>query len=520
MGLLRSTAVVGGMTLVSRVTGFLRDVVFAVVFGAGAGTDAFFVAFKVPNFLRRLFAEGAFAQAFVPVLAEYKARRARDEVRELLARTAGTLAVVLFGLTVVAVAASPVLVMIFAPGFLADAGKFELTAAMLRLTFPYLLFIALTALAGSVLNTFGRFAIPAVTPVLLNLCLIAAALWLAPRMAEPVTALAWGVFAAGIAQLLFQLPALRREGLLVVPRWGWRHPGVQKVVRLMLPALFGSSVMQVNLLFDTLIASFLVSGSVTWLFFADRMVEFPLGVFGIALATVILPSLSREHAAENPEAFSRTLDWALRWVLVIGLPAALALVVLAGPIITTLFQYGAFGPWDAAMAAVALMAYGFGLLGFILVKVLAPGYYARQDTRTPVRVGLIAMGANMGANVAFVGAMLWAGLPGAHAGLALATTASAFLNAGLLWRGLRRAGVYVPGPGWRRLAAQVAAAGAAMTALLWWLAGEPGQWLGGAPAWRAGRLALCVAAGAAVYFGVLAAAGWRLSALRRPGQAR
>jgi putative peptidoglycan lipid II flippase len=518
MGLLRSTAVTGGMTLVSRVSGFLRDVVFAYVFGAGPATDAFFVAFKIPNFLRRLFAEGAFAQAFVPVLSEYKTQRDKEAVRDLVRHVSGTLAVLLFILTVLAVVAAPILVMVFAPGFVRDPAKFDLTAEMLRLTFPYLMFIALTALAGSVLNTFGRFAIPAVTPVLLNLCLIAAALWLAPQMDQPIMALAWGVFLAGVVQLAFQFPALAREGLLLRPRWGWRHAGVRRVIKLMIPALFGSSVMQINLLFDTLIASFLVSGSVTWLFYADRMVEFPLGVFGIALATVILPSLSHKHASNDAQAFSRTLDWALRWVLVLGTPAAIALVILAGPILSTLFQHGQFGPEDVEMAALALMAYGFGLLGFILVKVLAPGFYARQDTRTPVRVGLIAMAVNIGGNILFVVPWALSGLSGPHAGLALATTVSSFVNAMLLFRGLKRAGVYRARSGWSRLASQVVIANAVLAALLVWQAGELTGWVEASVVDRATRLGVCIVSGAAAYFLSLWVTGLRLTALHRPGQ--
>ncbi len=517
MGLLRSTAVTGGMTLVSRITGFLRDVVFANVFGAGVGTDAFFVAFKIPNFLRRLFAEGAFAQAFVPILGEYKARRDLAAVRDLISHASGTLAVLLFWLTVVAVAASPAVVTLFAGGFLLKhPDTFELTAAMLRLTFPYILFIALTALAGSVLNTWGRFAVPAVTPVLLNLCLIAAALWLAPHMDQPVMALAWGVLLAGVVQLAFQFPALARQGLLVRPRWGWRHEGVQRIIRLMIPALFGSSVMQINLLLDTLIASFLVTGSVTWLFYADRMVEFPLGVFGIALATVILPSLTRSHTRDEPEAFARTLDWALRWVILLGVPAAVGLVLLAGPILATLFLHGEFGALDVRMASLALMAYGLGLLGFILVKVLAPGYYARQDTRTPVKVGLIAMAVNMTANVVFVLALLHYEVAGAHMGLAMATTLSSFVNALLLFRGLRRQGVYHARPGWGRLAGQVGLAALAMGVFLVVRVGPLADWMAAGIGTRALWLAEAVAGGGLVYFAVLLATGWRPAMLRRP----
>ncbi|MCW8901455.1 MAG: murein biosynthesis integral membrane protein MurJ, partial [Gammaproteobacteria bacterium] len=447
MGLFRSTAVVSSMTMVSRVFGLLRDMVFTRIFGADAGTDAFLVAFKIPNFLRRLFAEGAFSQAFVPVLTGVKNEEGDEAVSDLVRNTLGTLAGILFFMTVLAAIATPILVMIFAPGFIDQPEKFDLTTDMLRITFPYILFMSLTALSAGILNSYGRFAIPAFTPVLLNLSLIAAAIWLAPLMEVPIMALAWGVFIAGVAQLAFQIPFILKLGLLRWPRWGWRNSGVRRILKLMLPGIFGSSVMQINLLFDTLIASFLVSGSVTWLYLSDRMVELPLGIFGIALATVILPNLSQKHAAGDPKAFSRMLDWALRWVLVIALPAAVALAVLAGPILSTLFLYGDFRPLDVEMASISLLVYSSGLIGFILVKVLAPGYFARQDTKTPVKVGLIAMVANMIMNVAFVVPMLKLGWTAPHAGLALATSISAFINAGLLYRGLKKAGVYLPQTG-------------------------------------------------------------------------
>jgi len=490
------------MTLLSRLLGFVRDLVFARLFGAGASMDAFLVAFKIPNFLRRMFAEGAFSQGFVPVLGEYKAQRDAAEVRVLVDRVAGTLALVLAGLTLVAVVAAPLLILLFAPGFHADASRYDLAVSMLRLTFPYLLFISLTACAGGILNSYGRFAVPAFTPVLLNLALIGAALWLAPRMAEPVVALAWGVLVAGIVQLAFQLPALARLGLLPRPRPAFRDPGVRRVMKLMAPALFGASVTQINLLIDTLIASFLAAGSISWLYYSDRLVEFPLGVFGIALATVILPNLSQRHAETDPEAFSRTLDWALRWVVVIGTPATVGLFVLAAPLLTTLFHYDAFGARDVHMAARSLMAYAVGLQGFILVKVLAPGYFARQDTRTPVRIGIIAVGVNVTLNLALV-------LPLAHAGLALATSLAAFVNAGLLFRGLHKDGVYRPLPGWSALAWRVAIASLTLAGLLWWGAGDLGRWFAWSGYERAGQLLLWVVAGAIVYFAVLAAAGLR-----------
>ena len=483
----RSLLTVGGWTLLSRLLGFLRDVVLAGAFGAGPAADAFFVAFKIPNFLRRLFAEGAFAQAFVPVLAAWKeageARgEGRERVRELAAHAAGALGSVLLGLTVLGVLGAPLLVGLFAPGFLGDPQRFGLAAEMLRLTFPYLLLIALTALAGSVLQTYGRFAPPAAAPVLLNLCLIGAALLLAPRMDPPVVALAWGVLAAGLAQLLLQLPTLAREGLLARPRLRWGHPGVRRILRLMLPAMLGSSVAQLNLLLDTLLASFLAAGSVSWLYYSDRLVEFPLGVFGIALATVLLPGLSRALARGEGEAYRASLDWALRWVAVVAVPAALGLAALAGPLLATLFQRGAFSPQDVAMAARSLMAYALGLAGFILVKVLAAAFHARQDTRTPVRIALRALGANAVLNLLLV----W---PLAHAGLALATSLASLLNAALLLR--------------------VALAGTAMSLVLLAGAGPWEAWTGWGEGERAWRLAAWVAGGAAVYGAALLLLGLR-----------
>ncbi len=479
------------MTLISRLLGFVRDVVIARFFGADSGTDAFFVAFKIPNFLRRLFAEGAFAQAFIPVLAEYKEKGAEEALKLFVDRTAGTLALVLFCVSAVGVIGAPVLIMLFAPGFQLSGGDFELSVSMLRLTFPYLLFISLTAFAGSLLNSWGRFAVPAFTPVFLNICLISAAVWLAPMMDEPIMALAWGVLLAGIVQLLFQFPFLIRLGLLPRPRIALSDPGVRKIIKLMIPAIFAASVTQINLLLDTLIASFLQPGSITWLYYSDRLVEFPLGIFGIALATVILPSLSKNHIAKEPEVFSKSLDWGLRLVLIIGLPAALGLFMLAGPMLTTLFQYDAFTARDVRMAELSLRAFSFGLLAFIMVKILVPGYTARQNTRTPVRIGVIAMVSNMVMNLILV-------FPLAHAGLALATALSAYLNAVLLLRGLRREGIYKPEAGWVTLSLKIAIAGGVMVAVLTQV-GDLAVWLERGAAERAGYLFVWILAGFSVY---------------------
>ena len=509
--LLKSTGVVGASTTASRVFGFVRDVVIAQAFGASAGADAFFVAFRIPNFLRRLFAEGAFSQAFVPVLSNYRAQRDIAEVRDLASHVSGALIGALTVVTVAGVVAAPVLVAVFAPGFVSDPEKYALAVEMVRITFPYAFFISLVAFAGGILNTYGRFAVPAFTPVLLNLCLIGAALWLAPVLDVPVVALAWGVLAAGIVQLAFQFPFLSALGMLVRPRLRRAHKGVARVVSLILPAVFGVSVSQINLLVDTMIASFLVTGSVSWLYFSDRMVEFPLGVFGIALATVILPHLSRQHAGAARGSFSDTLDWSLRLVVLIATPAAVGLGVLAAPILTTLFQYGEFSAHDVEMAARSLLAFSLGLIAFVAVKVLATGYFSRQDTRTPVRVGVVAMLANIVLNLLLV-------VPLAHAGLALATTLSAFLNAGLLLRGLVKRGVFRPRAGWGGFVARVAAGNLALGAVLWTVRGEPADWLEAQAATRALRLCGFVALGMVLYAGVMLGLGMRPRDLAAPGR--
>ncbi len=502
--LIKSTLVTGGMTLLSRISGLVRDMAFAHLLGASAGVaaDAFYVAFRIPNFFRRIFGEGAFAQAFVPVLAEHKTRGVQARLRAFVDHVAGVFALVLFLVTLIGVVAAPVVVLALAPGFAALPEKYELTVQMLRITFPYLFFISLVAMAGGILNTYGRFGVAAFTPVLLNLCLIGAVFGLAPYMQQPALALAWGVFIAGLVQLLFQIPFLRRLGLLPRPRLFSKESGAGRVFRLMLPAIFGVSVAQINMLVNTLLASFLVTGSVSWLYYSDRLMEFPLGVFGIALATVILPSLSRKHAAASMTEFSHLLDWALRWVFLIATPATVALIVLSRPLLITLFQYGAFGATDVEMAARAVEAFAFGLLGFVLVKVLAPGFYARQDTRTPARIAVVAMLANVLFSLALVFSL-------AHVGLALAISLAAFVNAALLFHLLRRQRIYTALPGWPRYFAQVAGASALMGLILWWGAGEAVTW-SAASAWeRAARLALWVGVGGIVYVSAILALGIR-----------
>lgn len=502
-GLMRSGLVVSAMTMLSRVMGLARDVVVATLLGAGDGADAFFVAFKIPNFLRRLFAEGAFNQAFVPVLSEYSTQRSREEIRALLNATAGSLTAVLALMTAVAMLCAPWLIWVFAPGFGSDPEKLALTADMLRLTFPYLLLISLTAFSGSVLNTWNRFAVPAFTPVLLNLSLIGAALFLMPLMEEPAMALAWGVLIAGAAQLVFQVPFLLRLGLMPTPWPNFAHEGVRRILKLMGPALFGVSVSQINLLLDTVLASLLAAGSVSWLYYSDRLVELPLGVFGVAIGTVILPALSKRHADQSKEHFAAMLDWAIRIVLLLGLPAALALAVLAEPLLITLFHYGAMTDNDIQMAAMSLRAYAFGLVAFMLIKVLAPGFFARQDTKTPVKVGIIAMVANMVFNLL----LIW---PLAHAGLALATALSAFLNAGLLGYLLYKQQVLVFQPGWKRYAVQLIGGSGLMCAALYFVAPDWQAWLTFGLWQRISWVTGLVILGGSLYFAWLAALGLRV----------
>lgn len=514
MNLLKSTGVVGLMTFLSRILGLIRDLVFARFFGAGVGMDVFVVAFQIPNFLRRLFGEGAFAQAFVPVFSEYHAKHSSDEVRELANRVAGTLGLILLVITIVGVLAAPLLIWLFAPGFSTQPGKFELAVGMLKITFPYIFFISLTGFAGGMMNTYGRFGVPAFTPVLLNLSLIGASVLFAGYFDQPIFALAWGVFFAGVVQLGFQLPFLAKLGLLPRPRWGWRHEGVQKILKLMLPAIFGASAAQLNLIVDRIIASWLVLGSVSWLYYSDRLMEFPLGVFAVALATIVLPGLSKRHAATDAKGFSDTLDWAFRLVLVIALPASVALFLLAGPMLATLFQYGEFSEHSVRMAGYSLQAYAVGLLGFSMVKVLVPGYFARQDAKTPVKIGILAMLVNIVLNLALVIPMVRFGFVAPHMGLALATGLSALLNAALLFNGLRRGEIYQPLPGWWLLLLRVFVANVVMALVLFYLKGDLGEWLSADWQSRVLNMMKCIFLGALAYLATLWLVGVRIKHLR------
>ena len=503
------------MTLLSRVFGLLRDITIATFFGASGGTDAFLVAFKIPNFMRRLFAEGAFSLAFVPVFSEYKEKHNKAALKDLLDHVAGTLGGFLLVLSILGMIFAPALVYIFAPGFTSNAEQFQLTADLLRITFPYIFFIALVALAGGVLNSFHQFAIPAFTPVLLNICLIASVFFAAPYFDEPLMALAWGVALAGVAQLLLQFPSLIKLGLMPTPKIKRGHEGIKKITRLMLPAIFGSSVAQINLLLDTVIASFLITGSVTWLYYSDRLLEFPLGVLGIAIATVILPTLSQQHARASAEQFNQTLNWALRLVTLITIPACIGLFILAAPILSTLFEYGKFTANDTYFSSLSLMAYMLGLPALIVIKILAPGYYARQDTRTPVRIGIIAMVSNMIMNIAFVVPLVLFDYEAPHVGLALATSLSAYINALMLYRGLRSKAIFTPQDGWMAWIFRIIMASIAMAAAVIWLNPDTIQWSQWSLSESLAHLAYIILSAVVVYFLLLWLQGLRPGQLKK-----
>jgi len=508
MNLLKVLATVSSMTFISRVLGFVRDAIIARVFGAGVMTDAFFVAFKIPNLLRRLFAESAFAQAFVPILAEYKNQRGAEEARLLADHVAGVLALALIAVSVIGVLAAPAIIYLTAPGFAATPDKYQLAVELLRITFPYILFISLTAFAGGILNTHSRFSVPAVTPALLNVSFIVFAVWGTPYFDPPVLALAWAVFIGGVLQLAFQVPFLVRLGLLPRLRLNFRDPGVSRVLRQMGPAVFGVSIGQVSLVINNIFASFLATGSVSWLYYADRLMEFPAGMLGVALGTILLPSLSKYHASRSADDYSQLLDWGLRITLLLAVPAAAALALLAVPLVTTLFQYGAFSAVDTFATRDAVMGYSVGLVGLILVKVLAPGFYARQNIKTPVKVAIVSLAATQLMNLALVWHLK-------HAGLALAISFGACVNAGLLYILLRRAGIYRPQPGWAIFTLKLGLAVYVMGAVLWLTTGSASEWLAASALERATRLTCVVVAGAAAYFAALWALGFRLRDFNR-----
>ena len=504
MNLLRVAASVSGMTLLSRITGFLRDTLIAIHFGAGATADAFFVAFRIPNLLRRLFAEGAFSQAFVPVLGQWRKEKGEEATRVLAGKVMGALALALLVVTVIGVIAAPALVYLIASGFAKDADKFGLTVAMLRVCFPYILFISLTSFAAGLLNTYGKFKAAAFAPVLLNLSFIAFILWATPWFARPVMALAVAVFVGGVAQLAFLFACLARIGMLTLPRWDPRDEGVVRVLKLMAPAALGVSVAQISLVINTQIASRLGDGPVSWIYYADRLLEFPSALLGVALGTVLLPSLVRHHGTADGRSYSSLIDWGLRLTLVLALPAALALALLAVPMLSTLFWHegSAFTRHDVMMTRNALIAYSVGLAGLILVKVLAPGFYARQNIRTPVKIAVATLVVTQLLNLAFVPVF-------AHAGLALAISIGACFNAAWLWFLMLRSGAYRPEPGWGAFLMKLAVALYLMGGALWYSMGREASWFEITSGARALKLTLVIAAGAASYFAALYVMGFR-----------
>lgn len=498
--LLKFTALTSMMTLVSRVSGLVRDIIMANVLGSSTMADAFFVAFRIPNFLRRIFGEGAFSQSFVPVFTEMRAENSA-EAKNFVAATAGRLSLIVLVLSILGVVFAPWIVKLFAPGFIDQADKFDLTVNALQIMFPYLFFISLVAMSGAILNTLNQFLIPAATPVLLNLCLIAALLFAVPYFDSVSQALAVGVIAAGVLQLLFQIPSLKKAGVLAMPNLR-ANKGTNKVFSLMLPAILGVSVAQINTLINTILASFLVTGSVSWLYYSDRLMEFPVGVFGIALATVVLPSLSREYQKGTEDSFAAMMDWALRWVVMIAAPAALALSLLAVPLLATMFQYNAFSADDVFKSALSLRAYSIGVVAFILIKVLAPGFYARQNTKTPVRIAMIAIACNIVLSLILIG-------PLKHVGLALAIGLAAWINASLLAIALWHQKIYRPRSGWLVYLLKISISLLVMGLVISFTQKADQVWLQYNLWQRIGHLLMVVAAGAVSYFVCLYLVGLR-----------
>ena len=510
MNLLKALATISSLTLVSRILAFVRDVLIARIFGAGMATDAFFVAFKLPNLLRRLFAEGAFSQAFVPIFGEYKNRRSLLESKLLVDHVVTLLAIILFVVTLIGIIAAPVLVYISAPGFVKEPDKFALTVQLLRITSPYIFFISLVAVAAGILNTYNKFWVPAFAPILLNICFIGAALWLAPYCDPPIMALGWAVFLAGFVQLAFQIPFLKKIGML--PKWSFnlKDAGVWRIIRQMGPAVFGVSIAQISLIINTIFASFLAAGSVSWLYYADRLMEFPSGMLGVALGTILLPSLSKHYADNSTEEYSRLLDWGLRLTFMLTLPAALALGMIAVPLLATFFQHGAFATSDVLMTREALVGYSFGLIGIILVKILAPGFYARQDIRTPVKIGIVTLLATQAMNALFIGWLQ-------HAGLALSIGLAACFNSAILFHFLRKRGIYRPEPGWGVYFTKLGIALLALGLTLWFGMGSEQHWLTTHGWARILHLSALVVGGVVVYFAVLWLLGFRFKDFAKRG---
>jgi putative peptidoglycan lipid II flippase len=513
MNLLKTLATISGMTMLSRVTGLLREFLIARAFGASAYTDAFFVAFRIPNLLRRLFAEGAFSQAFVPILAEYKNQKGDEATKALVDHVATVLTWTLLLTCVAGILAAPTVVYLIATGLKSNAKAFDVAVVMTRIMFPYIGFMSLVALSGGILNTWREFKIPAFTPVLLNLSFIAASLFLAPHLQQPVYALAIAVFVGGVLQLLVQIPALVKIGMLprlsLNPVFAFSDPGVRRVLKQMVPATFAVSVAQISLMINTNIASRLANGSVSWLSYADRLMEFPTALLGVALGTILLPSLSKANSDGDTVEYSALLDWGLRLTFLLALPCAVGLATLSEPLTATLFHYGKFDAQDVAMTGNALLAYGAGLIGLILVKILAPAFYARQDIRTPVKIAIGVLIATQLMNLLFVP---WI----AHAGLALAIGLGACLNALFLYRGLRRRGIYTPKDGWRLFFARLTGALFLLAGVALWSAAQF-DWMGmkAHPLLRIGALFLVMGVCGATYFGALLAMGFRFRDFRR-----
>lgn len=515
MSLFKAASTISVLTLASRVTGLVREFLIAAAFGASAMTDAFNVAFRIPNLFRRLFAEGAFSQAFVPALAHSKERDGEEATRQLIDSVATVLAWILLVTCVVGVVAAPLLVYALASGFQKDPRGFDVAVLLTRFMFPYIGFMSLVALAAGILNTWKKFAVPAATPVLLNVCMILSAWLLAPVLQrngiEPIFAMAVGVMAGGVLQLAVQIPALRRLGLVprVGLRWSriraaWQDPGMRSVLRTMAPALLGVGVAQISLLINTQIASWLPAGSVSWLSYADRLMEFPTAMLGVALGVVLMPQLAAAKASDDAERYSGMLDWGLRLVVLLSVPCAVALLVFAKPLVATLFHYGAFRDADVQQVAIALAGYGAGLLGLVAIKVLAPGFYASRDMKTPVRIAIVVLVLTQLLNIAFVPWLK-------HAGLALSIGIGALINAGWLLVGLRRRGSYTPSAGWGVFILQVIAASALLGVFLTWAAYSfPWVQWRAAPWLRAGALGGMLAGAAAIYFIALAVAGVKL----------
>jgi putative peptidoglycan lipid II flippase len=504
MNLLKALATISGLTLVSRILAFTRDVLIASIFGAGIANDAYVLATRLPNLLRRMFAEGAFSQAFVPIFGEYNQRRGHEETKLLVDHVTTMLALILFVVTLIGIFAAPAIIYLTAPGFIKDPTKFNLTVQMLRITSPYIFFISLVAVAAAILNTYNKFWVPAFAPILLNTCLIGGALWLTPHFEQPIIGLAWAWFIAGFVQLAFQVPFLKKIGMMPTIRMNWHDPGMWRVIKQMGPALFGVSISQISLILNTIIASFFVAGSVSWLYYADRLMEFPSGLLGAALGTILLPSLSKCFASNNMVEYSKLLDWGLRLTIMLALPSALALGMISVPLLSTFFQRGAFTGSDVVMTSYALIGYSVGLIGILLVKILAPAFYAKQDIKTPVKIGIATLIATQALNGLFVYGLAWH-----HAGLALSIGLGACLNSAILYYFLRKRGIYHPEPAWAKFSIKIALALLALAITLWLGMGTEQSWLTSSGWLRIGRLTMLVVEGVVVYFAVLALLGFR-----------